>query len=927
VERLVGREAELNAVHDALAMPLPHGILLEGEAGIGKTALWDAGIAEAASRGMRVLVARPAEAETALSHAALGDILAPVVDQLPPDFPAPQRRALDVALLRTAAEPGPLDPRAVGAATLGALRPAAASAPLLIGVDDIQWLDLASAAALRFALRRLGDDDAVLLFATRRTERGSEPVEVGLAEQRLTRIVVGPLEADALRLMLRSRLGESVERPALARLAEVAGGNPYFALELGRAALRQGGGPAARGTVALPEAISAVLNDRLGALPRETRDALGTVAAMGHPTVSTVAEWLDPRLLDPAFASGVLCEEGESIRFDHPLLAEAAYRMLTPSSRRSVHERLAELAVDVEERARHLAAGSPTPEAGVAAQIEKGAEAAAGRGARSAAAELLEASARVEPDADRATLRRIAAVRHHIAGGDGRRAIALSNTLVQELPPGPLRARALIVRAAQEGRFDQLFEFARQAAAEAGDDRELLIEALDMQGVLLMLLDRPEEAGIALQQAQELCTPDVPRTLRIQVLSDYGDLAHHRGDPGAIALQREAAALEGDDLIPSANWSPTTLLGRSLMLNDELQEARPLLEERHRRALEAGDDEATASLSIMLAELELRAGSIERALRLADEGLALQKGSWGEAAQGASAYGRALVAAYQGDAGLANELAESGLAQCQAQADGIFEAANRSTLGFLEFSLGDDAAAVDRFSFLIERFRSGTAGDPGLRQNVHLPEAIEALIALGRLEEAEELLGVWEELGERFDRPRIRATAARCRALLGAAHGDLDAALVHAEVALEHHRDLPVPFERARTLIVLGTLHRRTKRKAAARAALEEAIEILDSMGARLWAGRARAELGRIGGRARSDGLTPTEQRVADLVAEGRSNKEVAEALFVSVRTVEANLTRVYAKLGIRSRTELAASRATSGGPSRSPAPPPASRS
>jgi DNA-binding CsgD family transcriptional regulator len=228
---------------------------------------------------------------------------------------------------------------------------------------------------------------------------------------------------------------------------------------------------------------------------------------------------------------------------------------------------------------------------------------------------------------------------------------------------------------------------------------------------------------------------------------------------------------------------------------------------------------------------------------------------------------------------------------------------------------------------LIERFRSGTAGDPGLRQNVHLPEAIEALIALGRLEEAEELLGVWEELGERFDRPRIRATAARCRALLGAAHGDLDAALVHAEVALEHHRDLPVPFERARTLIVLGTLHRRTKRKAAARAALEEAIEILDSMGARLWAGRARAELGRIGGRARSDGLTPTEQRVADLVAEGRSNKEVAEALFVSVRTVEANLTRVYAKLGIRSRTELAASRATSGGPSRSPAPPPASRS
>ena len=133
-----------------------------------------------------------------------------------------------------------------------------------------------------------------------------------------------------------------------------------------------------------------------------------------------------------------------------------------------------------------------------------------------------------------------------------------------------------------------------------------------------------------------------------------------------------------------------------------------------------------------------------------------------------------------------------------------------------------------------------------------------------------------------------------------------------------------MPFERARTLIVVGTLHRRAKHKAAARAALEEAVEILDQMGARLWAERARAELGRIGGRAAADGLTPTEQRVADLVAEGRSNKEVAGALFVSVRTVEANLTRVYAKLGIRSRGELAAIRQASDGRSRSPAQPPA---
>ena len=267
------------------------------------------------------------------------------------------------------------------------------------------------------------------------------------------------------------------------------------------------------------------------------------------------------------------------------------------------------------------------------------------------------------------------------------------------------------------------------------------------------------------------------------------------------------------------------------------------------------------------------------------------------------------------------------LATSEAYGDTIVMDVNRAVLGFVEFSLRQQRGRGGSVLHPMERFLTGRAGDPGLRERIHLPEAIEALIALDRRIEAEELLRAWEDTGRRFDRPRIRATAARCRALLAAAEGDLDAAIAHAEAALEHHRDLPVPFERARTLIVLGTLHRRAKHKAAARAALEEAVAVLDGIGVPLWAERARAELGRIGGRAAADGLTPTEQRVADLVAEGRSNKEVAGELFVSVRTVEANLTRVYAKLGIRSRSELAATRQASDGRSRSPAPPPARRS
>jgi len=397
-----------------------------------------------------------------------------------------------------------------------------------------------------------------------------------------------------------------------------------------------------------------------------------------------------------------------------------------------------------------------------------------------------------------------------------------------------------------------------------------------------------------------------------------------RGEPGAIDLQRQAAELEGDDLIPNAAWGPGAVLARSLMYADELDEARPLLEERHRRAVELGDDESRGSLSLFLAELEIRAGRLDPALRLTEEGIAIQAASYGEQAQGSLAWGRAMAAAYLGDVDLARDLAERALAQSEALSDGIFAAANSVALGFLDFSLGDNEAAVARFQPLIKRYLAGDAGEPGLRHNVFLPDAIEALVALERLDDADDLLLAWEDAGDRFDRQRIHATAARCRALLAAARGDVEHALGHAEAALEHHRDLPVPFERARTLIVVGTLHRRAKHKAAARAALEEAVEILDQMGARLWAERARAELGRIGGRAATDGLTPTERRVADLVAEGRSNKEVAGELFVSVRTVEANLTRVYAKLGIRSRTELAAIRQASDGRSRSPAQPPA---
>ncbi len=905
----MGRDAELQALREGLsALPGPVGIVLEGEAGIGKTALWLAGIAEAEERDLRVLTARPVESETGLSHAALGDLLVSVVDEVGEEIPLPQRHALDVALLRASPEGGPVDPRAVGAATLAVLRASARRASLVLAIDDIQWLDPASGRALSFALRRLGDERVVLL-ATRRASPGAESLVIGVADDRLRRISLGPLAPDALPLLLQRRLGDGVSWPALTRLADISGGNPYYALELGRAARRHAGDGDVTAKLTLPDGVYAVLQERLRALPAETTDALGTIAAMGHPTIAAASAVVDPGTLDPAFTADVVHEEDDAIRFDHPLLAEAAYRMLPPSRRRLVHERLAEMAPDAEERARHLVASRQAPDARLALDIRAGADAAAARGAPAAAAELLEASARVEPDFELAARARIHAVRHLVAAGDGRRATALAHAIRDELPRGSLRARALVACADQEGPVEEMLAFARQAVEEAGDDEEVLVEALLVEGLLLSLGDRYIDAHESLKRANDLCGPGTERILRVKAMAAYANLEYLRGQDGAMELIREAAELEGDDLIPNAYWGPGMLLGRALMFADELEPARPLLERRLRRATEVGDDESRGGLCLHLAELEIRDGRFESARRYAEEGLAIDEASYGDQAQGALAYVLALVAVHQGEVELARDVAARGLAQCESQGDLVFAAIHRTTLGFLELSLGDSAAAVEWLLPVAERFRSSGDVEPGLPHIICIPDAVEALTGVGRLEEAEELLSAWELAGMRFKRPRIDATAARCHALIAAARGDLDAALTHCERALEHHRDLPVPLQRARTLIVLGSIQRRAKQKAAARASLEEALAGLEAMGAPLWVERARAELARIGGRARSSGLTPTEEQVADLVADGRSNKEVAEALFVSVRTVEANLTRIYAKLGIRSRTELASRR------------------
>jgi DNA-binding CsgD family transcriptional regulator len=905
---LVGRESASQAVRDALSNdPFAGALVLGGVAGLGKTVLWEAGLAHAAALGQRVVSARPGEAETGLSNAALGDLLGPLLDELRALLPGPQGDALDVALLRVEPAEAVVEARAVAAATLTALRLAARQRPVLLAIDDAQWLDDASESALRFAFRRL-QNEQVRVFATVRHEGGTPGGEfLGMPGERVRRLALGPLDEEALRQIIVRELGHALPVPAMARLVSAAGGNPFYARELARAAARQGA--LEGGELPLPADLAALLRDRLGLLPAGTRKALATVATLGQPTIAAVAAAVDEADLDPAFAAGVLREEHAVVRFDHPLLAAAAYNGLPPARRRAVHRRLADLSGDAEERARHLAAAATRPDASVAAAIEEGAAAAAARGAPAAAAELYEAAARQEPDPERAVPRRLAAAERHEAAGNGRRATALLSELIESLPPGPLRARALVSREDFDGPLEEALDSVRQAVAEAGEDGQTRARAMFVGGVLLTIANRYGEALEWFQAASALLDSVPDPALRIRVLGELADNEVWTGRKGGLDRLRDAAALEGDGRAPAA-WGPTAMLGRALVYVDDLAAARVVLEEGHQRTVGGADEESRAILCLILTELECRAGRLGAAREYAEEGLAVYEASWGDRGQRSLSYARLLTAAHEGDVDLARELGAQGLAPCREQGDELFELHHLCALGFLELSLGDPAAASQWLEGVPDRVEASGIRDPGFF--LCHAESSEALIGLGRLDEAEARLAALEAWGRSLDRPRALATAARGQALVAAARGDLDGALAHLDDALVQHERLPVPLERARTLLVLGAVQRRAKRKAAARSALEESLAIAGQIGARLWVERARAELQRVGGRSRSQGLTPTESRVAALVAEGRTNREVADALFVTVRTVEANLTRVYAKLGVRNRSELASRHETS---------------
>jgi DNA-binding CsgD family transcriptional regulator len=906
---LIGREQELVQLRGFVSgiAEAPRAVLIRGGPGIGKTTLWNVTLEEARAAGLSVLSARSVETELPLGLVGLSDLLAGALEPVEQDLPDHQRAALAVAMGLEAPRGASPDALALSRAFLALVRAHAARGPVLLALDDTQWLDEASRRVVSFAVRRLRDAPVGVVA----TQRGDGPDALDLAQafdERLFReIRLGGLSVGALAHLVRRRLDTRISRPLVARLHAASGGNPMFALEFARRL--SGDSSRQLAPLPLPASLEELVRTRVVAFPPRVRRLLAAAAAVERPTPALLRS-IEPaaeQLLDVATDAGAVVFDDDVVRFAHPLLAAAVYAELAPSEKRALHGRLAEVAGDVEERARHLALASAEPEAEVSAIVADAAARAHARGAPEAAAELAREAVRLtRPDAEDLLERRLAVAEYLSSAGRTIEACEWLDQLLAGALAGPPRARTLMLRCAAEHDIEVAGRLLAEAVEHVGDDAALRAHLLLMLSAHFMYLEDPDLAASeqAAREAVELAERVGDAALLaagLSMVADRADLAAHPDD----SLFERAIELEDAQGSLPLFFTARERLARVLLRRGDLSAARDLLEPTLERAIRTGAVPDRCRVSVELFDLEWRAGNWERAERYLDDAwnVAVEEAGdpWGEAELPVK---RARLEALRGNVEGARELVAQGVERAAAIHWERLAAQNRWVLGFLELSLGN---ATEAWLALEDVSHTRVRGSLEVLDVLEAAaDAVEALVALDRLEAAEGLLAVLEAeaaRGHRWARP----ASDRCSALLRVARGETIAAVVAAEKAADGFDAAGFPLDRARSLFVAGEALRRAGRRREAAKKLDAAQDVFLGLGAALWVARAETELRRARPRPRRDReLTDAERRVAALVAQGRSNREVAAQLFTTVATVEAHLTRIYRKLGVRSRTELA---------------------
>lgn len=906
---VVGRESELQSLRDFLSgVEAAACQVLSGEPGIGKTTIWEYGLDLARENGFRVLSTRASEAETALSFAALADLVDDIDGSDLDALPAPQLRALQVALLLANPSDAPPDPFAICTAFLNAVRIAAARTPVLIAVDDVQWLDQASSEPLIFAARRLSRH-GVRFLLTRRPSSRSE-LERVLDRVGAHQLDVGGMSIGATGRMITDQLGYAFSRRTLRRLHEGAQGNPLLALEIARMLGQQQ--PAVAGAeLPIPDIASNVFGTRVREAAEATRRVLLAVA-LGGATVSELAGIIDPLALDDAVASGLVIVDRTRVRPAHPMLAAAARKQATAAQRRALHQELASVATDPISRARHLAVATTRPDADLAESVAEAADLAASHGRVWDAVELGQQALRLTPAAHAAHGDRVLALagfRH--AAGDIRRMTELLRAQLGELQSGRQRAHAyLLLAVGSDVDVVAAEELVDQAVTDAGSDRGVRAWALSRRAELL--------AGgqvVRLDEAQELAREAVAIRSGEQKIDRHAVetlVWTHvlRGHPVADLVTYEAPSNDATAVVLE---SIDRALGVRLAFKGELEQARSAFRRLVSLAEERGETHSIAAITLQQCEVELRAGHLREVDRFREQlEEVFRDTDLGDPARWSSILRvRALAAAITGDpaeaARCAAEVLNGRRRWASHESPGWEQLETHRALGIAALFERDAVDAVQHLRYVWAHTRREHIDDPGA-----FPAAgdlVDALVLSGDLDEAGNVVNQLRQLADDQDHPWGQVTAQRGESLIALMQADDYRAQQADDLAraANAYGELGFDFDRARTLLSLGVIQRRFKKRAAARLSLEQAADGFDRCGSLGWANQGRDELDRVSGRRRTaeTELTPAERRVAELAASGLSNKEIAAQLVVSVNTVEGQLSRVYDKLGVRSRRHL----------------------
>jgi DNA-binding CsgD family transcriptional regulator len=910
---LLGRrdeQARLDALLDHARSGIGGTLIVRGEPGIGKSALLRYAAHQA--QGMTVLSATGIESETELAFAGLSELFHPILELIR-DIPQPQAAALAGAL--AVGPPQATDPFTVFAATLSLLAAAAEQKPVLAIIDDAHWLDASSREALLFAARRLHADRTVMLFAVREGE-GAAVDGPGVPE-----LVLRGIDLAVCRDLLAQAGAHQIPIPLAERILAATEGNPLAILELPRLLSPE----QLSGSEALPDPLPAgpeiqrYFERRVASLPRRTQQALLVAAASQSGSISQVrqaCESLDADLaaLEAAESAGLISSDGLNIEFRHPLMRAAVYHAGTAPARRAAHRALAEsdtAQASLAERAWHLAAAAQGEDEVVASALEWVAVDARKRSGHAAAARTFERAARLTPDLEQRARRLHEAGSDSYVAGDSKRAMRLlqealtlghgvslraeiehTRGRIEMWTSSPAAARKILIRAADQVEADDPAKAALMLVdatityGQEGDQDELMFSHA------LHLAQRAYELGCRVGGVTEAATAGALG----KILVVTGQHAEAR----PLLIRSLEALEEGESL-----WLAIQLIqcAAVFLWLEDFERMRVPVERMIARARRASAPGALPYTLGHLSELDFRTGRWSAAYAGATEAieLATELGhrlslfyalvclSWLEAARGLDADCRAHIAQ-------ALNVSE------HLRAVGSLYAAR--VFGLLDLGQGRREEAINHLQLVDRTVRAVGACVPSLLQEA--PDLIEAYVHTGQRAHAEESLVAFEKQAETTRGTWAQAAAARCRGLLAA---DFEPAF---EEALRWHNRTTMPFERARTELCYGERLRRARRREEARPQLRSALETFEGLGAEPWAKRARNELRATGeatrgrDRSTSDELTLQELQVALKVAEGATNRETAAALFLSPKTIEAHLSRIYSKLSIRSRTELA---------------------